>query len=114
MLNVILVELHLDVLVLLLVDVFLESVMLLLRCFAMNLDITTALYVELIKVMIAFEIAFKNEWRFLWIEYDQEFTNLALKNTILVLWSFRNRWLNYIKMIKRVSFIISHIFKEEN
>lgn len=64
--------------------------------------------------MTVIEITYKNRCIFLWIESYSQLTNLVFRNTSLFPWSIRNRLLNYIEMVKSMSFTTSHIYREEN
>jgi hypothetical protein len=39
---------------------------------------------------------------------------LTFKNAIMVPWHLRDRWLYYVKVIKKMSFFISHIYRDDN
>ncbi|KAK2447629.1 hypothetical protein QL285_006969 [Trifolium repens] len=63
---------------------------------------------------MAIEIATLKGWPLLWVEPDSIMVTLAFKNATMVPWHLRNRWLNCIELTKKISFIISHIYREDN
>jgi len=64
--------------------------------------------------MWAIEIAHNHNWNNSWLETDSMLLPLAFKNSIMILWALRNKWLNCIEVTKRKNFIASHIYREEN
>jgi hypothetical protein len=62
--------------------------------------------------MMAIEIATLKVWPLLWVETGSNM--VTFKNATMVPWHLRNRWLNCIELTKKISFIISHIYKEGN
>jgi hypothetical protein len=63
---------------------------------------------------IAIEIANIRGWPLLWDEIDSHLVTLAFKNVTMVPWHLRTRWLNCIELTKKMSFFISHIYREDN
>jgi hypothetical protein len=64
--------------------------------------------------MMTIEIANMKGWPLLWVETDSRLVTLAFKNVTMVFWHLRTRWMNCIELTKKMSFIIPHIYREDN
>jgi len=82
--------------------------------FAANLGIANALFEEIMGVILAIEIAYYGNWDHLWIESDSKLATLALKSPIIVPWELKNRWLNCMRKLNSMQFILTHIYREDN
>jgi ribonuclease HI len=83
--------------------------------FAEPLGVTNAFVAELCGAMRVIEIAFQNHWHHLWIESDSLSVVSAFNHPEKqVAWSISNRWRNTIFMVKQMTVIVTHIYREGN
>jgi hypothetical protein len=68
-------------------------------CFVVNLGHSSSFEAELNGVMFVIEIAMFKRWSNLWIETDSKLSPLAFKNSSLVPWKLKNRWLNCLAIV---------------
>jgi len=85
-----------------------------LLCISKNLGMISAFHVELLGAMRAIEIAFQRNWLNFWLESDSMLVVNAFSNSNIVPWHLSNRWLNCMKLLTSMNFVISHIFREGN
>jgi ribonuclease HI len=83
-------------------------------CFAQNLSTESAFIAEIFGAILAIEIAHHNNWNQLWLETDSMLLRLAFKNSLMIPWSLRNRWVNCMEVTKSMNFMVSHIYREGN
>jgi ribonuclease HI len=69
---------------------------------------------ELIGATTAIEIAQRRVWNHLWLENDSKLVTIAFKLQLAILWKLRNRWNNYLLLVRNMYFVVSHIYTEEN
>ena len=86
----------------------------LLGAFAVNLGLTSAIFSELIRAMVAIEIAHHKGWHSLWLETDSMLVLLAFKSSNIVPWSLRNIWDNCLHLLSSMNFFVTHIYREWN
>ena len=85
-----------------------------LGAFVVNLGIGSTLNAELIRAMVAIEIAYINNWHNLWLETDSMLVFLAFKSSKIVPWSLRNRWDNCMHWLSMFRFNVTHLYIEGN
>jgi ribonuclease HI len=85
-----------------------------LGCFSQNLSPLNAFSAELMAAMLALENAQRLNINKLWLETDSHLITLAFTSTLMVPWSFRNRWLNCLVFVRSISFCVSHLYREGN
>lgn len=83
-------------------------------CFAANLGVSTPLYAEAMGVILTVEIAFNNNWNYLWIECDSMLVTFAFNSTNIIPTKLRSRWNNCLVKLKNMIFFISRIYQEGN
>jgi len=86
-------------------------------CFGENTGTGNSLHAELsraMRAMRAIELAHSHQWSNLWLEADSELVIKAFKNSSLVPWNLRNKWLNCAHLTRRMNFLATHIFREGN
>jgi len=64
--------------------------------------------------MRTLELAKQRNYTHIWLETDSRIVVLAFKSTDIVPWQIRNRWINCLNYTDSISFIVSHIYREEN
>jgi hypothetical protein len=70
---------------------------------------------ELYGALRAVEVAHQMNWNNLWLKTDSTLVVLTFKNPDLhVTRSLRNRWHNALIILRKMNFIVSHIFRESN
>jgi ribonuclease HI len=83
--------------------------------FAEHLGVANSYFAEMCGAMRAIEIAYHNQWSTLWLETDSTTVVAAFNNPDKpVAWSLRNRWKNVMFMIRHMTFMVSHIYREGN
>jgi len=83
-------------------------------CFAQNLGFDSSLIAELSGAMQAIEIAYRKNWRNLWLETDSMLVVLAFKSITTVPWSLKSRSKNCINLTRNMNFVVSHIYRKGN
>jgi ribonuclease HI len=81
---------------------------------ALNLGTHTTIYTELVEAMKAIEIAFSHSWLKLWLETDSKLVVLAFKNSSVIPWQLKNIWCNCLSLTSNMSFVVSHIYREDD
>jgi len=64
--------------------------------------------------MRAIEIAYHKNWLNFWLESDSILVVNAFSNKSIVPSHLSNRWLNCMKLLASMNFVVSHIFREGN
>ncbi|KAK2451794.1 hypothetical protein QL285_010814 [Trifolium repens] len=65
--------------------------------------------------MSAIEVAYKMNWKNIWIETDSTLVVLAFQNSnTMVPWNLRNRWSNILLLFRNLNGIVTHIHREWN
>jgi ribonuclease HI len=87
----------------------------LLYCFAEPLGIASSFQAELCAAMSTIEVAYKMNWKNIWIETDSTLVVLAFQNSNTVVpWNLRNRWSNILLLFRNLNGIVTHIQREGN
>lgn len=82
--------------------------------FACNLGQENALFVELMRAILAIEQAIDHNWTNMWLEIDSKLVVLAFSKSSIMLWKIRYRWDNCMNQIDNFNFLATHIYREEN
>jgi ribonuclease HI len=85
-----------------------------LGCFAEGLSYGNSLFAELCGAMRSIEFAQSKSWNNFWLETDSMLVVQAFKNSAIVPWQLRNRWINCQIIISNMNFLASHIYREGN
>lgn len=85
-----------------------------LLCFAEKTKNGSAFYAELSGVLKAIELAHTYNWNCLWLECDSALVVNAFKNQSLIPWKLRNRLENCLRIVSRMNFFVSHVYREGN
>jgi len=64
--------------------------------------------------MRAIELGKQYGWINIWLECDSSLVINAIKNNSLVPWRLRNRWINYMLIVKSMNFLATYVFREGN
>lgn len=82
--------------------------------FVDNFDCFSSLHSEICGIMCGIQIAHSRGWNKLWLDTDSAISLLALRDSSLMPWHLRNRWLNCKLFLTSMSFFITHIYREGN
>lgn len=85
-----------------------------LGCFAFSVSIKHALFVELMTIVKAIEIANCRVLNHLWPECNSLLVVKVFKDDNLVPWKLGSRWWNAVVMPKSMNLIVGHIYHEGN
>jgi len=64
--------------------------------------------------MTAIELAASKGYWNVWLESDSQLVLQAFKSNMIIPWSLRNRWYNYLVITHNMRFFASHIYREGN
>jgi len=82
--------------------------------FAQHLSTDSVFVAEIFGAILAIEIAHNRNWLNLWLETDSMLLLQAFKNSDMVPWVVKNRWLNCMELTKGMNFTVTHILREGN
>jgi len=82
--------------------------------FSSFLRVQKYLYVEIMWVILAIDLAWSKNFRCIWLECDSSLLCQTFSSFNLIPWSLRGRWRKCVKICKEVEFKVSLIFREEN
>jgi len=74
----------------------------------------SAFHVELSAVMREIERAYQRRWRKLWIETDSSIVVFVAKKKYMVPCVLRNKWKNCLCILKKINYLITHIYRKGN
>lgn len=83
-------------------------------CFSTYLGIQTSLLAEMYVTVSAIQFTIEKGWTMLWLEYDSQIVVSAFSNPTLVPWKIKSNWTNCLNAIKKMKFVVSHVFREGN
>lgn len=64
--------------------------------------------------MRVIEITYQRNWINFWLETESKLVVMAFSNDAIVPWNLSNRWFNCKKLISRMNFVVSHVYREGN
>jgi hypothetical protein len=82
--------------------------------FAENIGNKSVFFAEISEAIKTIEIAHQNHWLNFCFETDSVLVVKAFSNLSLILWSLRNRWMNYLLITRRMNFFSFTIYREGN
>ena len=82
--------------------------------FSSFLRVQKYLYVEIMWVILAIDLAWSKDLKCIWLKCDSSLLCQTFSSFNLIPWSLRGRWRKCVKICKEVEFKVSHIFREEN
>jgi len=85
-----------------------------LLCFSESTGLGNALHAELSGAMRAIELAHTHNWYNFCLEADFELVIKVVKNSHLVPWKLKNRWMNCMILSSQMNFLVTHIYREGN
>ncbi|WCJ36046.1 hypothetical protein M5689_017268 [Euphorbia peplus] len=84
-------------------------------CFAFSINCSYAHLAELRAAIHAISVAWERGWHNIWLECDSSYVvELFKKRSSQVPWEVRQDWLQCMRNISDMSFVVSHIFREGN
>ncbi|CAL2251283.1 unnamed protein product [Prunus armeniaca] len=84
------------------------------RAFCSNLDVPSAVHVEVLDVIKAIKLAWLHAWHNVWIETDSLLVTQFFCSPHLFPWHLRFDWHNCLHRLQYMLFKISHIFRKGN